>query len=31
MAHYIYFVLKKKLFENVFFLQSYCKFCVLRD
>ena len=31
IAHYIYFVLKKKLFENVFFLQSYCKFCVLRD
>ena len=30
-AHYIYFVLKKKLFENVFFLRSYCKFCVLRD
>ena len=31
IAHYIYFVLKKKLFENVFFLRSYCKFCVLRD
>ena len=30
IAHYIYFVLKKKLFENVFFLRSYCKFCVLR-
>ena len=31
IAHYIYFVLKKKLFENVFFLQSYYKFSVLRD
>ena len=31
IAHYIYFVLKKKLFENVFFFRSYCKFCVLRD
>ena len=31
IAHYIYFVLKKKLFENVFFLRSYCKFCVLHD
>ena len=31
IAHYIYFVLKKKLFENVFSLRSYCKFCVLRD
>ena len=31
IAHYIYFVLKKKLFENVFFLRSYYKFCVLRD
>ena len=31
IAHYTYFVLKKKLFENVFFLRSYCKFCVLRD
>ena len=31
IAHYIYFVLKEKLFENVFFLRSYCKFCVLRD
>ena len=31
IAHYIYFVLKKKLFENVFSLRSYCKFCVLHD
>ena len=31
IAHYIYFVLKKKLFENVFSLRSYCKSCVLRD
>ena len=31
MAHYVYFVLKNKLFEKVFFLRSYCKFCVLRD
>ena len=31
LAPYIYFVLKKKLFENVSFLRSYCKFCVLRD
>ena len=31
IAHYFYFVLKKKLFENVFSLRSYCKFCVLRD
>ena len=31
IAHYIYFVLKKKLFENVCFLRSYSKFCVLPD
>ena len=31
IARYIYFVLKKKLFENVFFFRCYCKFCVLRD
>ena len=31
IAHYIYFVPEKKLLENVFFLWSYCKFCVLRD
>ena len=31
IAHSIHFVLKKKLFEDVSFLRSYCKFCVLRD
>ena len=30
IAHYICFLVKKKLFENVFFLRSYCKFCVFR-
>ena len=27
----VYLVLTKKLFENVFFLRSYCKFCFLSD